>query len=156
MSVDFGGFGDLLETESTKGGRLRQKPVHQLLDVRPKDDDASFGTLVYGLHMELLRCRRAVSCLVQALSGHRRLPRSPGTFQRQCRFNSTAVDPTPVVKTALPPGIKLRDYQEECIQSVLQQLKQGHRRLGISLATGAGKTVREYTDCTSFRVVTYP
>ncbi|KAK1456833.1 hypothetical protein CMEL01_16190 [Colletotrichum melonis] len=37
--------------------------------------------------------------------------------------------------------IQLRDYQEECIQSVLQSLKDGHKRLGISLATGSGKTV---------------
>ncbi|KAI1142217.1 P-loop containing nucleoside triphosphate hydrolase protein [Hypoxylon sp. FL0543] len=38
-------------------------------------------------------------------------------------------------------GIRLRDYQEECIQSVLSSVKHGHKRLGISLATGAGKTV---------------
>ncbi|CAG7922000.1 unnamed protein product [Penicillium olsonii] len=38
-------------------------------------------------------------------------------------------------------GIVLRDYQEESIQSVLKYLGEGHRRLGISLATGAGKTV---------------
>ncbi|KAI1450149.1 P-loop containing nucleoside triphosphate hydrolase protein [Annulohypoxylon stygium] len=37
--------------------------------------------------------------------------------------------------------ISLRDYQEECIQSVLASVKNGHKRLGISLATGAGKTV---------------
>ena len=38
--------------------------------------------------------------------------------------------------------IQLRDYQEECIQAVLSHLDQGHKRLGISLATGSGKTVR--------------
>ncbi|KAJ5918645.1 ATP-dependent helicase IRC3 [Penicillium verhagenii] len=38
-------------------------------------------------------------------------------------------------------SIVLRDYQEESIQSVLKYLGEGHRRLGISLATGAGKTV---------------
>ncbi|KAI9846595.1 MAG: hypothetical protein M1837_003836 [Sclerophora amabilis] len=37
--------------------------------------------------------------------------------------------------------IRLREYQEECIQSVLSYLEKGHRRLGISLATGSGKTV---------------
>ncbi|CAJ2513765.1 Uu.00g018840.m01.CDS01 [Anthostomella pinea] len=36
---------------------------------------------------------------------------------------------------------QLRNYQEECIQSVLTSLKHGQKRLGISLATGAGKTV---------------
>jgi superfamily II DNA or RNA helicase len=45
--------------------------------------------------------------------------------------------------TVLNPkaGIRLREYQEECIQSVLSYLKNGHKRLGISLATGSGKTV---------------
>ncbi|KAH6895441.1 P-loop containing nucleoside triphosphate hydrolase protein [Thelonectria olida] len=37
--------------------------------------------------------------------------------------------------------IQLRDYQQECIASVLKSLKQGHKRVGISLATGSGKTV---------------
>lgn len=36
---------------------------------------------------------------------------------------------------------KLRDYQEECIEAVVSNLGLGHKRLGISLATGAGKTV---------------
>ncbi|KFY25630.1 hypothetical protein V493_04538 [Pseudogymnoascus sp. VKM F-4281 (FW-2241)] len=40
-----------------------------------------------------------------------------------------------------PSGIRLRQYQEECIQSVLSYLDRGHKRLGISLATGSGKTV---------------
>ncbi|KIX02072.1 uncharacterized protein Z518_08011 [Rhinocladiella mackenziei CBS 650.93] len=38
-------------------------------------------------------------------------------------------------------SIRLREYQEECIQSVLSYLGKGHKRLGISLATGSGKTV---------------
>lgn len=40
------------------------------------------------------------------------------------------------------PSIRLRGYQDECIQSVLSHLEKGHKRLGISLATGSGKTVR--------------
>ncbi|KAJ5562578.1 hypothetical protein N7535_002975 [Penicillium sp. DV-2018c] len=51
---------------------------------------------------------------------------------RHVRFNTTAA--------SVPSGIVLRDYQEESIQSVLKYVDEGHRRLGISLATGAGKT----------------
>ncbi|KAF2101908.1 P-loop containing nucleoside triphosphate hydrolase protein [Rhizodiscina lignyota] len=40
-----------------------------------------------------------------------------------------------------PPVIRLRDYQEQSIQSVLDYVRHGHRRLGISLATGSGKTI---------------
>ncbi|KAK4100870.1 P-loop containing nucleoside triphosphate hydrolase protein [Parathielavia hyrcaniae] len=38
-------------------------------------------------------------------------------------------------------GLTLRSYQEECIQSVLLSLEKGKNRLGVSLATGSGKTV---------------
>ncbi|EAQ88172.1 hypothetical protein CHGG_04791 [Chaetomium globosum CBS 148.51] len=40
-----------------------------------------------------------------------------------------------------PKALVLRKYQEECIQSVLQSIEDGHKRLGVSLATGSGKTV---------------
>ncbi|KAL6231916.1 hypothetical protein BDW75DRAFT_30570 [Aspergillus navahoensis] len=63
----------------------------------------------------------------------------PNTIlQRPQRWNSalTTIRPPPEA-----PAIKLRDYQEECIKSVLDHVAQGHKRLGISLATGAGKTV---------------
>lgn len=39
------------------------------------------------------------------------------------------------------PATRLRDYQEQSIQAVLDHVQQGHKRLGISLATGSGKTV---------------
>ncbi|KAG9553860.1 DEAD/DEAH box helicase-like protein, partial [Aureobasidium melanogenum] len=39
------------------------------------------------------------------------------------------------------PQIQLRSYQEECIEAVLRHLGRGQKRLGISLATGSGKTV---------------
>lgn len=35
----------------------------------------------------------------------------------------------------------LRPYQEACIQACLKSILEGKRRLGISLATGSGKTV---------------
>lgn len=37
--------------------------------------------------------------------------------------------------------LQLRDYQLDCIKSVTHALKNGHKRVGISLATGSGKTV---------------
>ncbi|KAL8722896.1 MAG: hypothetical protein Q9181_007399 [Wetmoreana brouardii] len=49
--------------------------------------------------------------------------------------------PTAVVAKQTPNSpIHLRDYQEECIQSVLSYLEKGQKRLGVSLATGSGKT----------------
>lgn len=39
------------------------------------------------------------------------------------------------------PGFKLRVYQEECVQAVLQAFQGGRRQVGVSLATGSGKTV---------------
>ncbi|KAG9847084.1 DEAD/DEAH box helicase-like protein, partial [Aureobasidium melanogenum] len=45
------------------------------------------------------------------------------------------------VAAAQKPQIKLRSYQEECIEAVLRHLDRGQKRLGISLATGSGKTV---------------
>ncbi|PVH82711.1 putative mitochondrial ATP-dependent helicase irc3 [Cadophora sp. DSE1049] len=46
------------------------------------------------------------------------------------------------VNAVVPPlKIRLREYQEECIQAVLSHLDKGHKRLGVSLATGSGKTV---------------
>ncbi|KAI0848095.1 P-loop containing nucleoside triphosphate hydrolase protein [Daldinia vernicosa] len=59
------------------------------------------------------------------------IPNTLGTLST----SSTPSTPNPF------QGIRLRDYQEECIQSVLNSLKNGHKRLGISLATGSGKTV---------------
>ncbi|KAK5121631.1 hypothetical protein LTR85_004803 [Meristemomyces frigidus] len=38
-------------------------------------------------------------------------------------------------------AVTLRPYQEESIQAVLDYLAKGERRLGLSLATGSGKTV---------------
>jgi primosomal protein N' len=39
------------------------------------------------------------------------------------------------------PSHSLRPYQEECVEACLKAVEEGKRRLGISLATGAGKTV---------------
>lgn len=63
---------------------------------------------------------------------------APLAFRR--RFASTSSPSTPTISSP-PLKIRLRQYQEECIQAVLSHLGQGHKRLGVSLATGSGKTV---------------
>ncbi|KAL3455786.1 P-loop containing nucleoside triphosphate hydrolase protein [Aspergillus heterothallicus] len=65
------------------------------------------------------------------------LGQSRSCWQPCRRWNSTVAAPS----TPEGPTIQLRDYQEECIQSVLSHVGEGHKRLGISLATGSGKTV---------------
>jgi len=58
---------------------------------------------------------------------------SIGPFKGYSSSRSTHHDGT--------PSIQLRPYQEESITSVLTNLAKGFRRLGLSLATGSGKTV---------------
>ncbi|KAL2847432.1 P-loop containing nucleoside triphosphate hydrolase protein [Aspergillus pseudoustus] len=88
-----------------------------------------------------LICRklRLVAAASTPLLKPARLPwrRPTSLLQQPQRWNS-AVAATSTLET---PAIQLRDYQEECIQSVLSHVGEGHRRLGISLATGSGKTV---------------
>lgn len=51
-------------------------------------------------------------------------------------FRSMATD-----AAAAPTTFQLRDYQEDCIQAVIEHVKGGGKRMGVSLATGSGKTV---------------
>lgn len=51
---------------------------------------------------------------------------------------NAVVDP-PLISKISP--IQLRPYQEESIQAVKDHIEIGHKRLGLSLATGSGKTV---------------
>lgn len=58
------------------------------------------------------------------------------------RFFTAVATPTVVNSNHVAKSpIRLRDYQDECIQAVLSYLDKGQKRLGISLATGSGKTV---------------
>ncbi|KKK16286.1 hypothetical protein AOCH_001386 [Aspergillus ochraceoroseus] len=90
--------------------------------------------------MEYL-CRRLGSGLLSRFplriaKPPRRLPTL--AVQQPHHWNSTS---TPLKPCLDSPTIKLRDYQEECIRSVLDHVRDGHKRLGVSLATGSGKTV---------------
>lgn len=64
-----------------------------------------------------------------------------GTSSRLAPLSFRACAATLAPIAALSNKPKLRDYQQECIKSVLLSLKRGHKRVGISLATGSGKTV---------------
>ncbi|KAF8455030.1 P-loop containing nucleoside triphosphate hydrolase protein [Kalaharituber pfeilii] len=59
------------------------------------------------------------------------------------RARKKSVEAAKVPEPASTPTavIKLRNYQQECIDAVIDHVKQNHRRLAISLATGSGKTV---------------
>lgn len=85
---------------------------------------------------------RAVSCIFWGFRSQRNalvlLPKfSRGPGPPFAGMRSYATESTqPVV-----PQVQLRDYQIECIQAVVSAFKNGHKRVGISLATGGGKTV---------------
>ncbi|KAJ0415722.1 P-loop containing nucleoside triphosphate hydrolase protein [Aspergillus carlsbadensis] len=89
--------------------------------------------------MELI-CRklRLVAASTIYLKPTRLHWRQPASISRQPRRWDSAVATASPLET---PAIQLRDYQEECIQSVLRHIGEGHQRLGVSLATGSGKTV---------------
>jgi ATP-dependent helicase IRC3 len=62
------------------------------------------------------------------------------TASRAARLPPLTLPPVPSPPPP-PSQVTLRDYQEECIESVLSYIQKGHKRLGVSLATGSGKTV---------------
>ena len=54
---------------------------------------------------------------------------------------------TTVDDAIITNGIQLRQYQQECIDSIITELSEGHKnKLAISIATGGGKTV-VFTTC---------
>ena len=79
--------------------------------------------------------RNALTHAIKARKAHGR------GFPLRAAFRSLASVATVAAQSAQPYQVVLREYQEECIQSVLLALKAGKKRLGISLATGSGKTV---------------
>lgn len=67
----------------------------------------------------------------------------PALGPRGYRKKATAAaQPTQGVQPPVKPEqVTLRKYQLECIQAVVHSFKNGHKRVGVSLATGGGKTV---------------
>ena len=52
------------------------------------------------------------------------------------RLATLAPVAAPEIVSVPSTSIRLRDYQEECIKAVLSYVERGHKRLGVSLATG--------------------
>ncbi|KAI5208435.1 DEAD/DEAH box helicase-like protein [Aureobasidium subglaciale] len=71
----------------------------------------------------------------------RRHTGSVSLYHERLPFRQYATVVQPVAASIHRPQIQLRSYQEECIEAVLRHLELGGKRLGISLATGSGKTV---------------
>ncbi|KAI5290996.1 hypothetical protein KEM54_006748 [Ascosphaera aggregata] len=96
------------------------------------------------------RLARAATILVPLASPASRAPlinRIPSIrFHATARADATARkmsldDEKQLLEGSPLSSVQLRDYQEECIQAVLSSIAKGRRRLGVSLATGSGKTV---------------
>ncbi|KAJ4425138.1 putative ATP-dependent helicase IRC3 [Gnomoniopsis sp. IMI 355080] len=94
------------------------------------------------MRQPLLRGLRVVSCTFWSSRPQRailvlrpKFSRGPGPPIAGARsFATESTHPT-------VQQVQLRDYQIECIQAVVSAFKNGHKRVGISLATGGGKTV---------------
>lgn len=65
------------------------------------------------------------------------------SFAAHRRFASTSLRP----QKGASPIVELRPYQRESIDAVLEHLAKGEKRLGLSLATGSGKTV--WNECST-------
>lgn len=83
----------------------------------------------------VLRGLRASTTLFTLLGPRRTIGAAPRQVLRGPRISSKCS------RNYATQQLQLRDYQLECIQSVVSALKNGHKRVGISLATGGGKTV---------------
>ncbi|KAK3390397.1 P-loop containing nucleoside triphosphate hydrolase protein [Podospora didyma] len=79
----------------------------------------------------------------KAWSAHIELKSTQTTqvWLRRLVSSTAAPTPPPPETPGASLGLRLRDYQEECIQTVLKAFDDDHKRIGISLATGSGKTV---------------
>jgi hypothetical protein len=93
---------------------------------------------------KMLRSSRCIAAVLRVAWAYPRPLRSQYRFASSASVSQLLDGPEAAFVPTPQSKIRLRDYQEECIQSVLSSLAEGHNRLGISLATGSGKTVRSH------------
>ena len=87
---------------------------------------------------------RAVSVLPRATVIRGRLPSYATAVTTEQGTIPAALPPFLNHDTPAPiviPRIQLRQYQLDCIDAVLGAFQDGKRQVGVSLATGSGKTV---------------
>lgn len=84
------------------------------------------------------RCLRAIRSV---LSNNRCLSTSLIRHAKKVDNDVISVAKSLSGKLASESNFKLRDYQQKCIESCLEALENDRRRIGVSLPTGAGKTV---------------
>lgn len=80
------------------------------------------------------------------------LVRPPPSFAGHRQYGSTMLR----AQEGVSPKVMLRPYQKASIDAVLESLARGEKRLGVSLATGSGKTVRmNYASARGLRLIRY-
>jgi hypothetical protein len=94
---------------------------------------------------KMLRSSRCIAAVLRGARACPKLVRPQYRFASSVSISQLLESPEAAFVPNPQSKIRLRDYQEECIQSVLSSLAEGHNRLGVSLATGSGKTVRTHT-----------
>ena len=112
----------------------------------PRPASSSASNIVTSRHVRSFPCNNFMFRVPRHALRHCRHTglvsvRTPVRYASRARRLPAAAPPTPPPTVVAPPKIQLREYQEECIQAVLSYLQAGHKRLGVSLATGSGKTV---------------
>jgi len=130
------------------GANQKNGKHFQILDVTPT------ARLSLAMRPPILRGLKAIPCTFwgsrpqsSVLTVGLRLSRGHGPAVSGLRwYRRKAAAAQPVQPPVKPAEVTLRKYQLECIQAVVESFKQGHKRVGVSLATGGGKTVRANLD----------